>query len=328
MPQENQPLELSVIIVNWNSKEYLRQCLNSLHHHCPDVKFEVIVIDGASFDGCGEMLAKEFPSVSFIQSEKNVGFAKANNLGARRARGKYLLLLNPDTEFRENSPRIMLDHFARLPQAGLLGCKLLNADGSLQTTSVLTYPTILNQVLDSEFLRRKFRNLPLWGVASIYTEPPRPAEVEVISGACILISRALYAQVGGFSEDFFMYSEDVDLGWKVRQAGHPAYYLPFTSVIHYGGSSSDQASGNFSSIMMRESTHRFLCLRRGPIYAALFRTILAATTLIRLIWICVLLPIPRNGVVQHGQSSLRKWWSVFRWSIGLERWARSFPNKS
>ena len=114
--------ELSIIIVNWNSKDFLRQCLASLNAYCSDVSLEVIVVDSGSFDGCNEMLTREFPAVKFIQSEKNIGFAKANNLGARATRGKFLWFLNPDTELTGNSIRVLLDELAELPRAGAIGC--------------------------------------------------------------------------------------------------------------------------------------------------------------------------------------------------------------
>lgn len=307
---------VSIIIVNWNSKDYLRKCLTSLFRHCTAVPLEVIVVDGASFDGCGEMLAQEFPSVQFIQSPDNVGFARANNLGARSAQGEFLLLLNPDTEFTEDSIRIMLDGLRSLPQAGAVGCRLLNDDGSLQTTSTLPFPTILNQVFDSEFLRRRFRNSPLWGMQALYAEPQIPAEVEAISGACILIRRTVFEQVGGFSEQFFMYSEDLDLCCKIKRAGQPGYYLPGTTLIHYGGGSSDQAVSNFSTIMMRHSTCMYLRLHHGPFKALAYRCAMGLTASVRLLCIAPLLLFGQR-IVRHGSGSMRKWYAVLHWSLRL-----------
>ena len=307
---------ISIIIVNWNSKDFLRKCLTSFFTHCRSVPAEIIVVDGASFDGCGEMLASEFPSVVFIQSPDNVGFARANNLGARSAQGKYLLLLNPDTLFSEDSIQIMLDGLESLPQAGAVGCRLLNADGTLQTTSIMTFPTILNQVFDSEYLRSRFRDWKLWGVAALYAQPQRAAEVEVISGACIFIRREVFEKVGGFSEQYFMYSEDVDLCRKIQQAGQPAYYHPGTSLIHYGGGSSDQAVSNFSTVMMRYSTCLYLQLNHGTAKAVAYRGAMALTALVRLLAIAPL-GLFGNRIVRHASNSMKKWYAVLRWSLGL-----------
>src|SRR5664280_1246315 len=145
-------VDLSIIIVNWNSKSFLRQCLISLGARCKSPASEVIVVDGGSFDGCAEMLAQDFPWVIFIQSETNVGFARANNSAVSRARGRCLLFLNPDTEFLEDSISILMSRLEALPNAGAVGCQLLNSDGSLQTNCVQAFPTIWNQVLDSRFL--------------------------------------------------------------------------------------------------------------------------------------------------------------------------------
>lgn len=311
------PPVISIIIVNWNSKDYLRKCLTSLARFCPTVPVEIIVVDGASFDGCGEMLAREFPAVQFIQSPDNVGFARANNLGARSAKGEFLLLLNPDTEFTHDTIRIMLEGLQSLPQAGALGCRLLNADGTLQTTSVMPFPTILNQLLDSEHLRMKFRHWRMWGMSALYADPPVPAEVEALSGACILIRRKVFEQVGGFSEQFFMYSEDLDLGYKIKRAGHPAYYYPGTTLIHYGGGSSTQAVSNFSAIMLRKSTHLYFRIHHGAVKAAAYRLAMFLNAVTRIVFTAPLLLLG-NRIIRNGRNTLRKWTAVLQWSVGLK----------
>jgi hypothetical protein len=317
--------ELSVIIVNWNSRDFLRRCLTSLNAHCRGVSLEVVVVDGGSFDGCGAMLAREFPSVIFIQSDKNIGFAKANNLGARRASGRCLLFLNPDTEFFEDSIRVLMGQLRTLPQAGAVGCKLLNSDRSLQVSCVQAFPTVCNQVLNSEFLRRQFPNWKIWGIAVLFANPPRPAVIQVISGACILTRRDIFEAVGGFTEQYFMYGEDADLCFKIARAGHHVYYAPQTSIVHHSGSSSRQAQNNFSNVMMRESIYRFLKLNHGKTTAAAYRIAMSVLSLFRLPLIIVLLPISRGKLVRHGTGSLRKWFSILRWGLGLESWVQTYP---
>jgi GT2 family glycosyltransferase len=316
-------MTVSVIIVNWNSRDYVRQCLTSLNAHCPAADREVIVVDGGSFDGCGEMLTREFPAVVFVQSPDNIGFARANNLGARHARGRYLLLLNPDTLFHEDSIRLMRERFETLPQAGAAGCRLLNADRTLQTSCVQALPTVLNQMLDSEYLRQRFRHWSLWGVAALYAQPPQPAVVEAISGACILIPREIFEAVGGFTESYFMYAEDMDLCFKVRQAGHHVYYLPETSLVHFGGGSSSKAPSNFSTVMTQDSICRFIRLNRGFLPAAVYRLGMMLTALVRLLLIGPML-LFGDRIVQHGRGSWHKWLAVLRWSLGLEL-ARGAP---
>jgi GT2 family glycosyltransferase len=311
-------MTLSIIIVNWDSREYVRQCLTSLFKHCPNADVEVIVVDGGSFDGCDKMLAREFPSVVFVQSEKNIGFARANNLGARHAKGSNLLFLNPDTEFLENSIDLLLQRLVMLPEAGAVGCRLLNSDRSLQTSCVQSYPTVINQVLDAEFLRRRFPRLRFWGIAALYSDAIEPSEVEAISGACILIKKKAFEVVGGFSENYFMYGEDLDLCFKLKRAGFRVYHVPETSIVHHGGGSTKTNTSNFASVMMRESVFRFMRSNRGALSANLYRAAMAVTSLVRLSLILPLLAIPKNRVIQHGKDSLRKWRAILRWSCGLE----------
>jgi GT2 family glycosyltransferase len=317
--------EISIIIVNWHSKAYVRKCLSSLFKHCPDISMEVVVVDGASFDGCDKMLAKEFPGVVFVQSEVNVGFAKANNLGVRHAKGLNFLFLNPDTEFVENSLDVLLGHLTTLPQAGALGCKLLNSDRSVQTSCIQSFPTVVNQILDSDFLRRRFPRSRLWGMAALHRGTSLPSQVEVISGACILTKREVFERVGGFSETYFMYGEDLDLCFKIQQAGFRNYYVPDTSIIHYGGGSTQQSVSNFSAVMMRESVFRFFSANRGRASAMLYRVGMVATSLLRMSLIVPLLAVSDNRVVRHGAGSLRKWKAILRWSCGLGPSARICP---
>ena len=311
-------MEVSVIIVNWNSKAYLRECLTSLFQYVRSIKYEVIVVDGASFDGCGEMLSQEFPSVTFIQSPENVGFARANNLGARHARGPHLLLLNPDTLFVEDSLETMHGALKSIPKAAAVGCRLLNTDRSLQTSSVLTFPTILNRIVDSEFLRRRFPSISLWGVASLYSKDSQPSEVEAVSGACLLVKREKFEQVGGFTESYFMYGEDVELCYKLWRVGGKVLHVPNAKLVHFGGGSSSRAASNFSTVMMRESWYRFIRVHRGAAAAFGYRVGMAISALIRLVFIPPLFLFGRH-VVRHGKGSLGKWLAVLKWSLGMSQ---------
>ncbi|HWA29267.1 MAG TPA: glycosyltransferase family 2 protein [Lacunisphaera sp.] len=306
---------LSIIIVNWNSQKFVRQCLASLAKYRPPVEFEAIVVDGASFDGCDAMLAREFPWVRYVQSPTNVGFGRANNLGARHATGRYLLLLNPDTEFIEDMISTMLGCMERLPQAGAVGCRLLNANHTLQTTSTQSYPTVLNQLLDSEFLRHLFPRSSLWGMQPLYAEGGQPVEAEAISGACVLLHRERFEAVGGFTDSYFMYGEDLDLSYKLNRAGYTNYHIPSARLVHFGGGSSKQAASNFSTVMMRESVHRFMRSNRGAFSALAYRVTTGASALARLVLIFPLM-LFGDRIVRHGTGSLRKWKAVFKWSIG------------
>jgi N-acetylglucosaminyl-diphospho-decaprenol L-rhamnosyltransferase len=309
--------DLSVIIVNWNSKDYVRQCLTSLFSRCRGVSVETIVVDNGSFDGCDQMLAGQFPTVVFVQSGENLGFARANNLGVRHASSRYLLFLNPDTEFIENSPGILLERLKSLPDAGAAGCRLLNDDLSLQTSCVQSFPTVLNQILAADFLRQRFPHANLWGMAALHSPRQKPTEVEAISGACILVKRENFERVGGFTESYFMYGEDLDLCFKLRRSGGKVFYVPETSLIHVGGGSTGRAASNFSTVMMRKSVYRFMRLNRGILPALAYRFAMMSAALARLLLIGPMM-LFGNRVVRHGSGSLRKWFLILCWSLGLE----------
>lgn len=307
---------VSVIIVNWHSQRFVRQCLESLYAYNSADELEVIVVDNASFDGCGTMLAAEFAGVKFIQSAVNVGFAGANNLAAARASGEYILLLNPDTLLIENSMDVLLRELRALPGAGAVGCRLLNSDRSLQTSCVQAFPTILNQLIVSDYLMRLFPFWPLWGTAPLYARPPKTAKVEVISGACMLIPKSAFRAVGGFTESYFMYSEDLDLCFKLGKAGYPVYYVPTTSIVHFGGGSTGQAAGDFSTMMMQSSVNQFMRLNYGWGIASLHRVTTMTSAVIRLVVMAPLMLFGRT-LVRHGSSSFRKWFVILKWSLGL-----------
>jgi N-acetylglucosaminyl-diphospho-decaprenol L-rhamnosyltransferase len=167
--------ELSIIIVNWNSKDFVRKCVQSIMANLMDFAFEIIVVDGASYDGCGEMLMREFPEVRFIQSDKNVGFARASNLGFEQSSGNCLLFLNPDTEVVGPAISILRTALLELDQAGIVGAKLLNTDGSVQTSCIQAFPTILNQLWMPRCCAGHSRGIPSGACRRCFPlEPNRP----------------------------------------------------------------------------------------------------------------------------------------------------------
>lgn len=155
--------DLSIIIINWNSVGFLRKCLASVYANTKKTSFEVIVVDNASGDGCGDMVRAEFPEVHFVQSATNLGFAGANNLGVQYSSGKCLLFLNPDTELAGPAIDRMMEFLQSHAEAGIVGARLLNSDLSIQTSCIQNFPTVLNRVIDADLLRRLFPRLAFWG---------------------------------------------------------------------------------------------------------------------------------------------------------------------
>jgi GT2 family glycosyltransferase len=315
-------LDLSIIIINWNSVAFLRKCLATVRDNAAGLRYEVIVVDNSSYDGSAEMMRNEFPDYRFIQSQENQGFSRANNLGFRHSSGRHVLFLNPDTEIAGAALQKMVQVLDSAPDAGIAGAHLLNSDGSVQTSCIQRFPGILNQCLDADFLRDRFPNLAIWGMQPLLRKSKKPSPVEVISGACLMIQRDVFEAVGQFDEGYFMYAEDTDLSYKVYSASRKNYYCPTAVVTHHGGQSSSSApQSNFSTVMIRESLHRFFVVHKGGLYAALYRVLTGVAALGRLLLLSLLLVLSL-GCFRRGAllNAFRKWARVLRWSLGLEGW--------
>jgi len=317
-------MDLSIIIVNWKSADYLRQCLRSIHETVRNVSFEVIVIDNASYDGSETMVRKEYPSVRFIQSSENLGFARANNHAFKASSGKFILFLNPDTEVQGNAIEILLGQLRKLPRAGAAGCTLLNTDHTVQTSCIQPFPTISNQALDMEVLRERFPRMKLWGMQALYSDSDVPAVVEVISGACLMVRRDVFEAVGMFSTDYFMYTEDIDLCYKIRTSGYKAYYVKDARVIHHGGKSSEKHEINYlGEVLMRDSVSRFIRKSRGGAAEKAYKLSMTLSALARLAAIAGMMPFRQsNGKSADLRAIREKWKKILTWSVGSEQWAQ------
>ena len=319
-------MDLSILIVNWNSKDFLAEALDSVRATVQGIDYEVLVIDSGSFDGCAEMLVQSYPWVRFVQSASNLGFAKANNEAFRLSRGDVVLFLNPDTKVLGNAIEELMRALASRPDAGLVGPKLLNGDGSVQETCIRAFPTLVNQLLDSDFLRRRFPNSALWGKRALGTLDALPKRVEALSGASLMVSRKVFEQVGMFSTDYFMYSEDMDLCLKAARQGFNAYYVPAAVVVHYGGASSAQSpTSSFSAVMRLESQWRFFRKMHSARYAAVYRMGMFVASLMRIAALAMALPLrlfkpERRGLIY----SLHKWTARLRWTVGAQTWMRNY----
>ena len=308
--------DLSIIIVNWKSATYLDTCIRTIRENTEGLNYEIIVVDNASYDG-SEVVAGRFgEAVCFVQSSENLGFARANNLGATYARGPVLLFLNPDTEVQNNAINHLYTQFRKLPDPGVIGCRLLNRNGALQTSCVQSLPTVLNQILDAEILRRTFPKLALWGTAAFYEENAA-TEVEAVSGACMMIRREVFERVGGFSSEYFMYGEDLDLCFKARSAGFRNYHTGEARVVHHGGGSSKKARSDFSIVTMRESVSMLLRKTHGKYYSDCYRVAMSIAALLRMALLVILFPawVIRNRI-DRWFNSFRKWSAILRWGLG------------
>ncbi len=237
--EANEQMELSIIIVNFNVKEFLEQSITSIKKACRNIAAEIIVVDNASSDGSVALIRQKFPEVKLIANAENVGFARANNQAIAQAQGEYILLINPDTIVQEDTFRVILDFFAGHPECGMVGCKILNPDGSLQLPCRRSFPTPWVAFAKISGLSRLFPRSKIFGRYNLtYLDPDETYEVEAISGSFMFFRAKVVKTIGLLDESFFMYGEDLDWCYRIRQAGWKIYYLPTTKIIHFKGESS------------------------------------------------------------------------------------------
>ncbi|HEX9973534.1 MAG TPA: glycosyltransferase [bacterium] len=235
-------MDLSIIIVSFNVKEFLEQAINSIKQSCKDIAYELFVVDNASSDGSVEFIQRKFPDVHLIANLENRGFAGANNQALKLASGKFILLINPDTIVQEDTFSVILDFFDHHPECGMVGCKIMNPDGSLQLACRRSFPTPWVAFTKIIGLSKLFPNTRLFGRYNLtYLDPDQTYEVEAISGSFMFFRREVIDKVGYLDESFFMYGEDLDWCFRIREAGWKIHYLPDTKIIHFKGESSKKS---------------------------------------------------------------------------------------
>ena len=231
-------MKLSIIVVSWNTREILADCLNSVYQHPPKDSFELILVDNASTDGSAEMVAEQFPQARLIKSETNLGFAQGNNLAVPLCVGQYVLLLNPDTIVKQNGLQSLIDFLDANPAAGAAGSMLLNVDETLQP-SCHPRPQLgreLWRLLHFDAIKPYGRyNMHQWDLT-------QNREVDVLMGASLMVRKSILDEIGFLDGDYFMYSEEVDLCFRLQKAGWKLFYVPASKVIHLGGQSSKQVA--------------------------------------------------------------------------------------
>ncbi len=313
-------IDVSIIFVNWNSANYLRESIASVYEHTRDVRFEVIVVDNASPQAGVDELQRIFPEIMLLKSEKNLGFAGANNLGFKNASGSYLLFLNPDTKLVAPAIEILLEQLKTLPDAGIAGCKLLNTDLTVQTSCIQRFPTIANQVMDIEYLRLKWPGCRLWDIAPLFSDSTMPVAVEMISGACMMMPREVFERAGMFAEDYFMYAEDLDLCYKVAQLGLINYYIGDACIVHHGGKSTGGTVDQWATVMKLEAISRFCTKTKGRIYGRAYRLSMGSVATLRLVILALMRTINRHRPTREKlDAASAKWNAVFRWATGSDR---------
>jgi GT2 family glycosyltransferase len=272
---------LSIIIVNWNTRELLAQCLESVSDEIRELhplRVETLVVDNASCDGSAQMVRGRFPWVHLIENPTNVGFAQANNQAMGQCNGRYVLLLNPDTEVKPGALEALIRFMDAHPKTGGAGARLLNPDGTLQPSC---YPA---PTLSREFWRLFHLDaLRPYGVYHMADwDLDRPRSVDIVQGACMILCREALNQVGLLDAEYFIYSEEVDLCHRLKQAGWHLCWMPQAQVVHYGGQSTQQVA---AAMFLQLYQGKILYFRKhyGRLTTQVYKLILIATSLARLL---------------------------------------------
>ncbi len=261
-------LDISVIIVNWNTLKLLRDCIWSIYEHAGSISCEIIVVDNASSDGSPEMVKAEFPNVRLLENTRNHGFAHANNQGINIACGRYVLLLNSDTRLLDNALEKVVAFADQNPDAAVVGCRVLNPDRTLQPTCFM-FPSMLNMILSSTYLYKLFVKSRLFGRERMTwwnRDDVRP--VDVVTGCFMLVRSRAIEEVGMMDDRFFMYAEETDWCYRFKQAGWNVLFTPQAEIIHHGGQSSRNMRPEML-IELRLSILKFIMKHKGRLQHAI-----------------------------------------------------------
>ena len=235
-------MKLSIIIVNYNVKYYLEQCLTSVERALAGIEGEVTVVDNHSSDGSLAYLKPRFPHVTFIESNHNLGFARANNIAIRQSRGEYVLMLNPDTIVGEQTLKEVMAFMDSHPKAGAAGVQMLKANGEKANESRRGLPTPMTAFYKMTGLCARYpRHKRLGHYYMGYLPWDEPGQIEVISGAFLMVRKSVLDKVGLLDEDYFMYGEDIDLSYRILKGGYENWYVP-ARILHYKGESTQKSS--------------------------------------------------------------------------------------
>jgi GT2 family glycosyltransferase len=317
---------LSVIVLTHNTRELLRECLNSLRSTEIEIDLEIWVVDNASVDGTIELIRQDYPHVNLIANDRNLGFPAGNNLALARCRGRYALLLNSDTVVRPGALERMVSFMNENPEAGMVGCRLVNASGAIEA-SASGLPRLQMQVMSFFELKalvparliRALVSSPLARATEALTsgyftaEEPgtEPREVAFLSGACIMVRRETWEEIGLLDERIFLYLEDADWCRRAGAAGWKLYYLPGCTIVHLGGRTFMRRSGGRS---YRISTERVASLiyyfqkYESRTKVILLRSVIATSMAVRL----------ASHLLRNRNSNVNSqtYWRIFRMSLG------------
>lgn len=301
-------IDLSIIIVNWNTKELLRKCIHSVYETTRNATFEVHVVDNGSSDGSTEMVKIEFPQVKLIENKQNEGFARANNKAIHRTKGRYVLLLNSDTVVLTQALDKMVTFMDAHRQAGVVGCKLVNKDGTLQL-SAAWFPSVATAFFGGNIVPKALGRLlsmerfpgQTYLTAKAHEEI---RDVDWVFGACFMVRKAVIDDVGLLDENLFMYGEEIEWCMRIRKAGWKVMYFPGAKIVHYEGGSTKYAIGVKRAVQRKAFAERYIYHKHHNVLSSFLYDLLAATmAIVKLVlWGVLALILPNKDSVRKRSS--------------------------
>ena len=309
-------IDISVIIVNWNVKDLLDKCLASLHNGSVAINqpqgelpvIEIIVVDSASSDDSVAMVREKYPDVKLLAQSDNVGFTRGNNIGFREAQGRYLLLLNPDTEIMDDVIPQLLTYMENNPKVGIIGPHTLNTDGTHQSTR-RRFPTLTTGIFESTWLSSLAPKSVDERYKMLDTDDNAILDVDWVQGSAMLVRREVYEQIGGLDEGYVMYSEEMDWCKRAKDAGWKVVYHGQAFITHHGGQSSGQVAA-FKQIQFHTSKLRYFRKHHG------YATYLVLRVIILLQFAWQLLIEGVKGLIGHKRdirmNRVKVYWQVLR----------------
>jgi GT2 family glycosyltransferase len=307
-------VDLSIIVLSWNTRELTAACLEAIVRatellaasRTPLARsIETILVDNGSSDGTVDLVRARFPGVEVIALPGNLGFAAGNNVGLRRARGRFALLLNSDTKIDPHTLEYTMSFLQEHPEVGVAGVQLMHPDGRLQN-SIHNFPSLVTELV------------PKWLLEIAWPErfPSKrfrhkgPVDVEAVLGACLFVRREAWERVGLLPEEYFLFLEETDWCWSMREAGFRVVHLPNARLVHHSGASSKKKIPAATRIEYHRALYRFLGKRRGALQARLVIALRALRALV-----AVLVRVPAAVLSPRGREGIRERWQVLAWHL-------------
>ncbi len=315
-------MHLSIIIVNYNVKYFLEQCLHSVYKSIADLSAEIIVVDNNSVDGSCQMIKDKFPGVTLIENNKNLGFSTANNQGIRIAKGRYILILNPDTILQEDTLQKCHSFMENHPKAGSMGVKMIDGKGNFLPESKRSLPkpmVAFYKIFGLSALFPKSKTFSRYHLG--FLDKDKTHSIEILPGAFMFIRKSVLDEIGLLDESFFMYGEDIDLSYRIIKAGYENYYFPETTIIHYKGESTKKGSINYVIVFYKAMiifARKHFSLKNARLFSFFINAAIylrAIISILRRVFLTLIIPATDSVLTYLGFYFFKPFWEKYKFGV-------------